>query len=96
MNYGSLADWFVAFGTILLGLIAIFQDRMRAYLRSPKLDCEIELNPPDCHRTIAQMRVGYSFYTYYYRFKIWNNRIFFFRQLGLEYAWRKRREKNLL
>jgi hypothetical protein len=78
MNYGSLADWFVAFGTILLGLIAIFQDRMRAYLRSPKLDCEIELNPPDCHRTITQiitdssMRVGCSFYTYYYRFKIWN------------------------
>jgi len=75
MNSGSLADWFVAGGTILLGFIAIFQDRIRAHLRSPKLDCEIELKPPDCHRTktnIHTQDVSYSIDTFYYRFKVCN------------------------
>ena len=43
MESGSLADWFVAGGTIFLGFIAVFQDKIRARLSSPKLDCEINL-----------------------------------------------------
>ena len=76
MEIGSLADWFVAGGTILLGIIAVFQDKIRAHFRSPKLDCEIDLQPPDCHRTtssIIKPPADYlKCYTYYYRFKIWN------------------------
>ena len=76
MNIGSLADWFVAGGTILLGIIAVFQDKIRAYFRSPLLECEIDLEPPDCHRTTSSIMETntkiLNFYTYYYRFKIWN------------------------
>ena len=79
INSEHLANWLAALGTILLGIIAIFQDRIRSRLWSPKLDCEIEVNTPDCHRTISSMFVPSgvterikSFYSYYYRFKIWN------------------------
>lgn len=74
----QLAAWFAAGGTILLGIIAIFQDRIHAYLWGPKLDCEIITSPPDCHRTTTNARVQQvtttllTFSTYYYRFKIWN------------------------
>lgn len=79
INSEHLANWLAAIGTILLGIIAIFQDRIRSRLWNPKLDCEIKINTPDCHRTISSMRVPSgvteritSFYSYYYRFKIWN------------------------
>jgi hypothetical protein len=45
------ADFLTAVGTILLGAIAVFQDRLRAIFYSPKLDCVIEAAPPDCHKT---------------------------------------------
>jgi hypothetical protein len=66
-----VADWLVAFGTIALAIIAAFQDRIRSIFWSPSLDCEIELSPPDCHRTVS--RGGSTeFYSFYYRFKVWN------------------------
>ena len=36
--------------------IAIFQDRLRSWLKRPKLDVSIKLEPPDCHRTFARYR----------------------------------------
>jgi hypothetical protein len=74
----QLAAWFAAGGTILLGIIAIFQDRIRAHFWGPKLDCQIITNPPDCHKTTTKawvqrvLKTLLSFHTYYYRFKIWN------------------------
>jgi len=70
-----MSNWFVAFGTILLAIIAIFQDRIRSWFWKPKLDCSIELKPPDCHRTITKTSGGskqFEFFSYYLRFKIWN------------------------
>jgi len=46
-----LAEWFTAFGTILLAIVAAFQDQIRSYLSKPKLDLTINLSPPDCHKT---------------------------------------------
>lgn len=66
-----MADWLVGIGTLLLAFIAVFQDKLRAYLQSPKLDCEMELKPPDCHRTVMTGD-NLSFYAFYYLFKIWN------------------------
>jgi hypothetical protein len=72
-NTISLADWLVAIGTILLAFIAVFQDKIRGYFQRPNLECDIELSPPDCHRTIMKMRDSdVSFYVFYYLFKIWN------------------------
>jgi hypothetical protein len=66
-----VADWFVAIGTIVLAIVAVFQDKIRSIFWSPSLDCEIELSPPDCHRTISRVP-GTEFYSFYYRFKVWN------------------------
>ncbi len=72
-------NWWVAFGTILLAFVAIFQDKIRSMIWRPKLDCIIELKPPDCHRTKSTLKRMTdtqqlaSFYSYYYRFAIWNN-----------------------
>jgi len=66
-----MADWLVAIGTLALAIIAVFQDKIRSIFWSPSLDCEIELSPPDCHRTIARAP-GAEFFSFYYRFKIWN------------------------
>jgi hypothetical protein len=48
-----MSEWLVAIGTFLLALTAALQDRIRSKLWSPELHCEIGLNPPDCHRTVA-------------------------------------------
>ena len=66
-----MADWLVAIGTLLLAFIAVFQDRIRTRLRSPKLDCTIELKPPDCHRTVMSGG-NFSCFAFYYLFKIGN------------------------
>ncbi|MBN1762979.1 MAG: hypothetical protein JW878_07905 [Methanomicrobia archaeon] len=66
-----ISEWIVAFGTLLLAFIAVFQDKIRAYFLSPHLDCKIELNPPDCHRTVMQGGND-PFYSYYFLFQIWN------------------------
>lgn len=68
----EMANWLVAIGTFLLAIVAIFQDKIRSYIWCPNLRCEIEQSPPDCHRAI--MRSGNrEFYSYYFRFKIWND-----------------------
>ena len=66
-----MANWLVAFGTIVLAIVAIFQDRIRSWFWSPKLDCTISLHPPDCHRTISRLG-DKQFFSYYYLLEIWN------------------------
>lgn len=48
----KLAEWLAAFGTIGLGIIAAFQDRIRSLIWKPKLVVSIKTSPPDCHKTI--------------------------------------------
>lgn len=68
-----MADWLVAIGTLLLAFIAIFQDKIRSWAWGASLDCDIETTPPDCHRTISRTRNNETeFFSFYYRFKIWN------------------------
>lgn len=60
---------------LLLGVVGVFQDRIRAWFKKPKLNISIKVAPPDCHKT--------SFYqpdvdrkvcdTYYFRFRVENN-----------------------
>ena len=49
-----MSDWPVAVGTLLLAFIAAFQDWIRSKIWCPILDCELKLEPPDCHMTISK------------------------------------------
>lgn len=79
MDSQMIANWISIIGIIALGGIAIFQDKIRYLLRRPILDCEIDLKPPCCHKTITRIfskktgNLENEFTTYYYRLKIWNN-----------------------
>lgn len=48
MNWGTVADWVVAAATFTLAVVAIFQDRIRAWLSAPELEVSIRSEPPDC------------------------------------------------
>jgi len=83
-NYRDFAGWASAFGTLVLAFIAVFQDRIHAYIKRPILNCNIELKPPDCHKTTMRRtqpflpgeetsNVIYDISTYYIRFRILNS-----------------------
>ena len=77
----TITDWLVAAGTIVLALvaiIAIFQDKIRAWLTRPKLDVSIEFKPPDCHkipmvRYSSEGKQVVEAESYYFRFRVNNN-----------------------
>ena len=52
-----ITDWLTAIGTVtlavltlILAVVAIFQDKIRSWLVRPKLDVSIEVRPPDCQK----------------------------------------------
>lgn len=58
----SIADWIVAAGTGVLALVAIlaiFQDRIRMWFLRPRLQIEVNVRPPDCHKTKMHIRYEY-------------------------------------
>lgn len=60
---------------LLLGLVGIFQDWIRAWFRKPRLNISIKLAPPDCHKT-AFYQAGIDRKicdTYYFRFRVENS-----------------------
>ena len=81
-NY-EMANWLVAFGTILLAIIAVFKDAILSWYKRPKLKITIDLNPPDCHKTNMKAKEERKIEgklwiweavaeCFYFRFKIWN------------------------
>src|SRR2546426_4672985 len=48
MPPGTWADWFVAFGTLVLAVVALFGNAIRARFRRPALTVSIHSEPPDC------------------------------------------------
>ena len=67
----NVTDWIMAVGTIVLAIIAVFHDIIKDFVHRPKLNCKIELKPPDCHRT-ESIGPNIRFYSYYYWFEIWS------------------------
>ncbi len=62
---------------IVLAIVAVFQDKIRAWLRRPKLNLSFRLSPPDCHKvTLAsynpQGQVADRADSYYFRVRIKN------------------------
>jgi hypothetical protein len=50
-TWGMAADWLVAFGTLLLAAVAVFQPTFRGWLYHPKFQVSIKTEPPDCVAT---------------------------------------------
>ncbi len=47
-HYGTVADWLVAVGTLVLAAVAVFQETIRSWFYRPKLKVSIKTQPPDC------------------------------------------------
>jgi len=71
-----ITDWLVAIGTIAVAVLAIFQDRIRAWLQRPRLEVSINVAPPDCHKTtLAYTHEGQIVRAadcYYFRLRVRN------------------------
>jgi hypothetical protein len=64
--WGTVADWFVAGGTVVLAAVAVFQDTIRGWFYRPDFRVSIKTEPPDCvavpfHRTDGTF-VAHSIY----------------------------------
>jgi hypothetical protein len=75
-------QWLQSNGAILASVtalfIAIFQDKMRAWVMKPKLEVSIDLKPPDCLKIPMNIfnksgQVVDSIDTYYLRLRVTNN-----------------------
>jgi hypothetical protein len=44
-------EWIGAVGTVLLSILAVFQDKIRAWLTRPQLKLLAGIEPPYCHKT---------------------------------------------
>ncbi len=54
----AIATVVIAFGTILLALVALFGNAISRWLRRPKLEVEVNPNPPHCHKTFLSTDTG--------------------------------------
>lgn len=64
-------EWLVAFGTILLAVAAVFQERIRTWIWHPSFEFEIEMGPPFCNKIPCDWRDN-QFYAYYCMVRVWN------------------------
>lgn len=46
--WGTVADWLVAAGTLVLAAVAVFQETIRAWFYHPAFQVSIKTEPPDC------------------------------------------------
>jgi hypothetical protein len=47
MEWGTVADWLVAFGTLVLAIVAIFQETIRGWVYRPSFRVSTKTEPPD-------------------------------------------------
>ncbi|MBI3615927.1 MAG: hypothetical protein HY211_05350 [Candidatus Omnitrophica bacterium] len=46
--WGTVADWFVVLGTLILAATAVFQETIRGWFYHPRFQVSIKTEPPDC------------------------------------------------
>ncbi len=56
MPLGSIADWIVGLGTILIAFLAIWGDRVRDRLFGPRIALELRNDAPDCDIALSTDR----------------------------------------
>lgn len=47
-SWGTVAEWFVGFGTLVLAAVAVFQATIRSWFYRPCFHVSIKTEPPDC------------------------------------------------
>jgi len=47
-QWGTLADWLVAAGTLVLAAVAVFQETIRGWFYRPAFRISVKTEPPDC------------------------------------------------
>lgn len=52
----TLPMWVGALATVILAAVAVFQDRIRRWVMSPRLELRVRVAPPDCHYTIWRIQ----------------------------------------
>ncbi len=48
IEWGTVADWLVAIGTLILAFVAIFQETIRGWVYRPAFRVSTNTQPPDC------------------------------------------------
>jgi len=48
VRWGTVADWLVATGTLIVAVVAVFQDSIRARFYRPNFRVSTKAEPPDC------------------------------------------------
>lgn len=67
-------QYYTIFTALLLGVVGIFQDKIRNWFFKPNISVDIKLEPPDCHKTHKTDKQGYKLCDcYYFRFKVLNS-----------------------
>jgi hypothetical protein len=56
MSEKEVTDWLVGIGTIVLAVVAIFQDHIRGFIYRPKLSTSMKTAPPDCMAVPASIQ----------------------------------------
>ena len=46
--WGTLVDWLVAIGTLVVAAVAVFQETIRAWFYRPRFGVSVKTEPPDC------------------------------------------------
>ncbi len=46
--WGTVSEWLVALGTLIIALVAIFQETIRSWFYHPSFHVSIKTEPPDC------------------------------------------------
>ncbi len=71
-DFMEVSNWQMFF-TGGLFFVAAFGGRIRAFLFKPKLDFEIHVSPPDCHKVgVGLGGSDIRFFSYYFRIKVKN------------------------
>jgi hypothetical protein len=48
MYWGTVADWLVAAGTLVVAVVAVFQETIRGWFYRPVFRVSTKTEPPDC------------------------------------------------
>jgi hypothetical protein len=65
----------LAIATLLLAIVAAFQDRIRGWIMRPRLQLSVKMSPPECNKTKITTEYGYDpdgIDCYYLRIRISN------------------------
>ena len=65
---GPAANWAVAFGTLVLAFVAVFQQWIQSWFFSPELVLDVHLRRPDAEKTM----MGEHTKAYYFRLTVTN------------------------